>query len=338
LARQLKLGEGIREGIFKLVDIALAASPVKIRTSEIYGTLKPTDLIEAYRKRAELKEAITSMTEKANLGIADKLVIIIDELDRCRPDYAVRLLEQVKSLFQSENIITVVSTDSVQLAKAMAGVYGEGYDSQKFLERFFDYRVTLPSCDPFKVAMGKPFQQTSDRFEVLEKELLDSRVLTPRDVLRLLPKLDAAKRYASEHSRDDDVPFASGYHHLVANSAFLPLLIFVERENSGLFRSITSGLDFDSLYEEGKKYPAFMDTVIGSMGRGGRCSSNGSCDGSENDVKQYVHDLCEIIYSPNQSGKDVSEARQRLELFGNSFPPEIYKGLSFPNNSEGVDA
>lgn len=228
------------------------------------------------------------MAKDGNLEVADKLVIIIDELDRCRPDFAVRLLEQVKSLFQSENIITVISVDSVQLSKAMAGVYGEGYASQRYLERLFDYRVTLPPCDSFKVVTGRRFQQTTSRFDELEMELLKSRGLTPRDMMRLLPKFDDARRYVEKHLDSGGRAFNPEITEVIADCALLPVLIFIQRENSELFRSITAGIDLDSIYEEGRKYPTFVDAIREGIGRQRRNSPDCMSEPTDEELRQYV--------------------------------------------------
>lgn len=323
----------LEEGLLKVVDAAVAAiSPLNVCVSDFYNALKGDDLIAVYRKRLELREAIVSLASKANLENADKLVIFIDELDRCRPDFAVRLLEQIKALFQSESIITVISADSVQLSKAMAGIYGEGYDSQRFLERFFDYRVVLPPCDSFKVATGKSFQRTTYRFDELEKELFDSHLLTPRDMMRLLPKLDEARSYAAGYSEREDDIFDRGrsFAAMAANCAFLPILIFIQRENSELFRSITAGADFDSLYEEGRKYPSFIDTIKECIGSTRSRDTDGRIEASDDDIRKYVHDLCVVIFSSDAGGEAVDNARRRLGISGKNIPAKIYKTLSFP--------
>ena len=322
----------LEKWLLKVVDAAVGAiSPLKSCATDIHDVLSGKDLIEAYRQRAKLREAIASMAENGSLEVADRLVIFIDELDRCRPDFAVRLLEQVKSLFQSENIITVFSADSVQLSKAMAGVYGGGYASQRFLERFFDYRVTLPPCDSFRVVTGREFKtSTMSRFDELEIELLKSRELTPRDVMRLLPKFDGARRYAKRCLGRDNYFYDLCLADMVATCAFLPVLIFIQRENSELFRSITLGTDFDSLYEEGRKYPAFVDAVRESIGALRRNSPGNPSGPTEEEIERYVHDLCLVIFSPDASGEKVKSTRQKLGIYENSFPAEVYKALSFP--------
>ena len=72
------------------------------------------------------------------------LVFIIDELDRCRPPFALNLLERVKHLFSVENVCFVLVSHVPQLEVVVGGSYGLGVDARTYLEKFFHLRITLP--------------------------------------------------------------------------------------------------------------------------------------------------------------------------------------------------
>ncbi|WP_076919851.1 P-loop NTPase fold protein [Pseudoalteromonas sp. SK18] len=92
-------------------------------------------------------------TFKTNLGeIAKKagndkkpIFIFVDELDRCRPSYAIELLETIKHLFQIPRVYFVVATASEQLSHSIKAIYGNNFESKKYLNRFFDQIYHLPS-------------------------------------------------------------------------------------------------------------------------------------------------------------------------------------------------
>ncbi|MFA0087361.1 P-loop NTPase fold protein [Vibrio sp. 10N.261.51.F12] len=77
--------------------------------------------------------------------------IFIDELDRCRPSYAVEMLEVIKHFFETRNVVFVVATDTEQLQHAIKAVYGQKFDAQTYLGRFFRRRYSLGelSCKDF---------------------------------------------------------------------------------------------------------------------------------------------------------------------------------------------
>lgn len=106
--------------------------------------------VEEYSKR---KESINQFRESLKDFVAansnDKpLIFIIDELDRCRPNYSVLLLEQIKHLFSVPNIVFILSIDKIQLGHAIRGVYGsDKIDSDEYLRRFIDIEYSLPDND-----------------------------------------------------------------------------------------------------------------------------------------------------------------------------------------------
>ncbi|MBE3841137.1 NTPase KAP [Vibrio parahaemolyticus] len=69
--------------------------------------------------------------------------VFIDELDRCRPSYAVEMLETIKHIFDIRGVVFVVATDTNQLQHAVKSIYGAGFDADLYLGRFFDARYTL---------------------------------------------------------------------------------------------------------------------------------------------------------------------------------------------------
>jgi hypothetical protein len=77
-----------------------------------------------------------------------KLIIVVDELDRCKPTYAIQLLERIKHLFDLENVIFIVALDKQQLGVSLGAVYGSGIDADEYLRRFFDLEYSLPKADP----------------------------------------------------------------------------------------------------------------------------------------------------------------------------------------------
>ncbi|MGU5680685.1 KAP family P-loop NTPase fold protein [Aeromonas allosaccharophila] len=71
--------------------------------------------------------------------------ILIDELDRCRPSYAVEMLETIKHIFDIPKVVFVLATDTEQLQHAVKVIYGADFDAHTYLSRFFSRRFSLLS-------------------------------------------------------------------------------------------------------------------------------------------------------------------------------------------------
>lgn len=71
-------------------------------------------------------------------------IIIIDELDRCKPTYAVELIEKVKHLFSVKNIVFVLVMHRKQLEEAVKCVYGDNIDAHTYLQKFINIETTIP--------------------------------------------------------------------------------------------------------------------------------------------------------------------------------------------------
>lgn len=70
-------------------------------------------------------------------------IIIVDELDRCKPSFAMETLEIIKHFFDIENCIFVIAVDKLQLQESAKTIYGQEMDSEKYFSKFFDYQYNL---------------------------------------------------------------------------------------------------------------------------------------------------------------------------------------------------
>ena len=92
--------------------------------------------------RYALQEVATALSAKRD---GRPLVVVIDELDRCRPSYAIELLEIAKHLFAADRVVFVLAVNRVELAHAVGALYGPGFDAEGYLRRFFDLDFRLPA-------------------------------------------------------------------------------------------------------------------------------------------------------------------------------------------------
>ncbi|NKX35125.1 AAA family ATPase [Alteromonadaceae bacterium A_SAG3] len=101
----------------------------------------------------EVRSQLEHFAEALKKAHSRKLpvVVLVDELDRCRPNYAIEMLEVIKHFFNTKNFVFVVATDTEQLQNSINAVYGEKFESEAYLRRFFDRKSVLspPDVDKF---------------------------------------------------------------------------------------------------------------------------------------------------------------------------------------------
>jgi len=124
-----------------------AISEALKNTAEAATEILKDEIDEYSSKKKGLKEFKNQLEEFVNKTTSGKpIVLIIDELDRCRPNYAVEVLEQVKHFFSVKGIVFVLSIDKDQLGNAIKGVYGsENIDANEYLRRFIDLEYSIPT-------------------------------------------------------------------------------------------------------------------------------------------------------------------------------------------------
>ena len=116
---------------------------------------------------------------------APPLVVIVDELDRCRPDYAIKLLEEIKHFFDVPGIAFVIAIHSDQLSAAINAIYEPEFDSSDYLRRFFSKRYEMRPLSVREIV-----REEYNRAKLQDNRFTSPMVLTGQSDFRKLPPVE----------------------------------------------------------------------------------------------------------------------------------------------------
>lgn len=125
--------------ILGTIGDAITGRPI----TTVFECLNERNILDEIRKHEDLETIIKKFFEKVLFEKAEQLIIFVDELDRCRPSYAVQLLERIEHYFINGRITFVFSVNLEQLQHTIKNFYGNDFDACRYLDRFFDLRLSL---------------------------------------------------------------------------------------------------------------------------------------------------------------------------------------------------
>ena len=86
------------------------------------------------------------------------VVIVVDELDRCMPSYAIKTLERLHHMFEGiDNVLLIVAVDSKQLEQSIREIYGDTVDTKRYLKKFISFR--------YKIGVGETQKSVIEKFD-----------------------------------------------------------------------------------------------------------------------------------------------------------------------------
>lgn len=145
LRGSLKLGvRTITAGLVDNTMLDAAESELSGLVADQVDELVKDRFEHAQKDKLALKEFKSYLAQFAEeQGKGEPIVFIIDELDRCRPDFALELLEQVKHLFSVKGITFLLVTNREQLEQSIKAKYGDN-DPVNYLHKFINVWLALP--------------------------------------------------------------------------------------------------------------------------------------------------------------------------------------------------
>lgn len=118
---------------------------VSKEASDLVDSYVSKKLENAKRDKKNLFEFKKSLDVLAsNIGKDKPLVFIVDELDRCKPPFALAILENIKHLFSVKNIVFVLVMNRTQIEESIKCEYGAGVEASKYLQKFVHLWASLP--------------------------------------------------------------------------------------------------------------------------------------------------------------------------------------------------
>lgn len=175
-------------------------------------------------------------------GQYDKLVVFIDELDRCRPSFAVELLEIIKHYFNNDKVIFVLSTNLSEFQYCIKQYYGDGFNGWKYLDRFIDLRLTVPTIsteDYYKYLWQKT---GTDRIDDISIACAQYFGFNLRDIQRYNQQVNIAF-----HSYINTINQNNGFSEELDSlyAVFVPILLALKLYSVEEFKDFISGKKFE---------------------------------------------------------------------------------------------
>lgn len=208
------------------------------------GDIDENDPLKDYKERLDLYSDFKEALGKIIKATKKNLVIVVDELDRCRPTFAIQTLELAKHLFAVPGLIFIFSLDIKQLSCSVETIYGQKMDATGYLCRFFEYvcQIPLPNIKLFilfelsriryftdRQEIDKVKQSRRDVFAGFVQELYEEYGLSLRDLTTLFQSYILVEN-----------TFLDKYETSNAHELYFILLLF-KYKDINLYRIITSG-------------------------------------------------------------------------------------------------
>ena len=178
------------------------------------GQLEISDAFSVYESRRKamlsLKEAISEYISSDN----PKVLFVVDELDRCRPDYAISYLETIKHIFDIKGAVFILAADREHLKNSAKTAFGSDLDFEEYYRKFVNREVSLPKISDqgygnlvfryvdhyLQQDSGRDCYMDLDDSRLLEiRGLLLAFTLTPRQIQEIFRVLGHVLATDEEH-------------------------------------------------------------------------------------------------------------------------------------------
>lgn len=212
-----KFGDEMSKAAANIIATQMAAE--KVRTQELPEQLKA------------LRAALTDTQEAKNV------IIIVDELDRCHPDFAISFLEATKVVFNQPGFVFCLMVNADYLENLAKHRFGTGSNDEKYLDKFVDIRLRLaPTPEArrtaaeeiaIKLPLTTPFAEDEafsvERAAELAGQIATDNAISMRTIKRTLFKVEIALRCYADHRIDAPLLVALAFKvHRVDVAKYLP--------------------------------------------------------------------------------------------------------------------
>jgi len=165
-------------------DLAKVGKGIRDATIEKSGVLSEKaveTLFASYSKTEKTQEEFVALLGALTDDLPKPLVVLIDELDRCRPSFALEFLERIKHLFSAENVVFVLFWNSKSIHESIRHTYGRETDADAYLSKFVAFTL------PLDVPAGRS-----------EAAPLEYRPFIETEIARVLPKSESTYNFRDE--------------------------------------------------------------------------------------------------------------------------------------------
>ncbi|MEE1281357.1 MAG: P-loop NTPase fold protein [Acutalibacteraceae bacterium] len=302
------------EGDFSDVNIdyieILKAFADTFNIKGIYSLIKSIesdDNLKNIIKTRNLKRKVDEFLDKIPTERADKIIVFIDELDRCKPTYAVKVLERIKHYFNNDKILFVFSTNLEELQSSVKCVYGENFNAYRYLDRFFDLKTPLPEPDMQKYLSSIDFQNTRYIFDEICTEIISRYNFQLRDISKYVRYVKMTSYHfahnSSGHGFSEDIGYEFCLHCLT------PILIGLLIHDINMYNNFIAGKDNSPLIELlgngeiGKYY--FKELLSNGERYDGEPSAEYTLVTHKNKLEELYAALFNVNYNGSRFGKTI---------------------------------
>ena len=220
---------------------------------EQWTNKKITDEIETSE---EIKETFKELITEILSGNKNKMLVIIDEIDRCKPTFAIDLLENIKHFYDDDRVVFIVGTNNKQLGASVCKVYGEKYDGYSYLDKFFDINLELPNNYLEKFISATKENQSFRNYPYNNfEEIAKYKKLTMREYNRYLKSMIFLKDYFNKETDFGDKHITMFIKHII-----MPLSLCMRIKEKEKYYKLISGDLFGEIEDLIKKVELFYIT------------------------------------------------------------------------------
>ena len=316
-----KESSDVIDKIASVLDMANIWSNGSVK--ELVSTFKRKDIIPEITTMENLKETLNLLLDKLLVERGDKLVIFVDELDRCNPIYSIKLLERIKHFFYHENIIFVFSVNENELTNTISNYYGQNFDSHRYLNKFFDISIDLPKVNISNYMEYLGIERNSKYFNKTIHEIIEYYNFTMRDCIRYYQSLKIIEDLAgncSNYGFSDD----RGYNMI--KMFILPALMAIKIIDLKGYIKIINGNGFDIFFN------IINNVDILNRGIGFYMKKDKDGNISEEEYKEQFLEMYNAIFN-NNSNKEYDNDEITLGKYSYEFIMEsislLKKGLKY---------
>ena len=318
-----KESSDVIDKIASVLDIANIWSNGSIK--ELVTTLKGQDIIPEITTMENLKETLNILLDKLLAEHGDKLVIFVDELDRCNPVYAIKLLERIKHFFDHENMIFVFSVNVKELTNTIANYYGQNFDSHRYLNKFFDVSIDLPQINITNFMEFLGFNKNSYYFNEIVFEIINHYHFTMRDCIRYYQSISIVEEFANT---DYGYGFNDDRGRALIRMIFLPLLLGIKIIDLKAYIDIINGNGYDKFIKMTKQ----IEIVRYSLKRYMDKDQEGKI--SEESYNKQLLEIYNAIFNHKaDSYKEYTNSQIELDRYSYNYMMEslslLRKGLKY---------